>query len=145
MSSTANSPGDAGPVYAGVDVGGTNIKIGLVSASSSSLANTSIPTEQQRGAEDAMRRAAETVRKLCEEIELDPATLGGVGLATPGPLDAKRGMVLAPGNLPAWRNEPVRDLLAAAIGHPVVYANDANAAAFGEFCLLYTSPSPRDS
>lgn len=121
------------PLYAGVDVGGTNIKIGLVNADGASVAYHSISTQQDLGAEDAMRRAAETARGLCDKAGVGVSDLAGVGLATPGPLNAKEGVILTPGNLPAWRNEPVRDQLAAAIGHPVVYANDANAAAFGEF------------
>ena len=44
------------PLFAGVDVGGTNIKLGIVDNLGSSLAQESIPTEEERGPEDAMRR-----------------------------------------------------------------------------------------
>lgn len=120
-------------LLAGVDVGGTNIKIGLVDDAGHSLAYRSIPTQQEDGPEQAMQRAAETISCLANEIEADPKSIGGVGLATPGPMDIKNGMLLTPGNLPAWHNTPIRDLLAEAASQPVHYANDANAAAFGEF------------
>jgi glucokinase len=55
------------------------------------------------------------------------------GLATPGPMNISAGMLLIPGNLPHWHNSPIRDLVSKACGLPVTYANDANAAAFGEF------------
>ena len=56
-----------------------------------------------------------------------------MGLATPGPMDIPSGMLLIPGNLPHWHNSPIRDLVSQACGLPVTFANDANAAAFGEF------------
>ena len=48
-------------------------------------------------------------------------------------MDVKRGWILEPPNLPAWRHFPVRDELADASALPVFYTNDANAAAYGEF------------
>ena len=42
-------------------------------------------------------------------------------------------MLLHPGNLPQWHNTPIRDLVSSACGLPVTYANDANAAAYGEY------------
>jgi glucokinase len=59
--------------------------------------------------------------------------VAAVGMGTPGTMDIQRGMMLHPHNLPHWFNAPVRDLLSQALGgKPVSFANDANAAAFGE-------------
>ncbi|MEN1681670.1 MAG: ROK family protein [Planctomycetota bacterium] len=128
--SSGPAPTTGSSVYAGVDLGGTNIKIGLVDDAGGSVAFESIATEQARGAKDAMGRAAAVVKQLAEQAGVPVAR---VGLATPGPMDIPKGLILAPGNLPAWRNEPVRDQLAEAVGLPVTYANDANAAAYGEY------------
>ncbi|MEM6329383.1 MAG: ROK family protein [Planctomycetota bacterium] len=122
-----------GPVYAGVDVGGTNTKIGLVDDAGRSLAYESIPTQQADGPQAAMRRAVATLDQLAERIGRDRAGIAHLGLATPGPLDLERGMLLDPGNLPAWHETPIRAILAEAAGRDVLYANDANAAAYGEF------------
>ena len=46
---------------------------------------------------------------------------------------ARQGMILEPPNLPTWRHFPIRDRLRDMVGKPVSFANDANAAAFGEY------------
>ncbi len=127
-------PPDArGPLFAGIDVGGTNIKIGLVDDHGRSVAYRSIPTEEDRGPADAAQRMAETIAALLAEAKLPAKTVVRAGLATPGPMDLVKGLLLDTGNLPHWRNTPVRQLVSDACGLPVTYANDANAAAFGEF------------
>jgi glucokinase len=121
------------PLYAGVDVGGTNIKIGLVDDHGETVAYQSISTEQERGAKDGAQRIGEAVKALIADAGVSPASVVRAGLATPGPMDIPSGMLLIPGNLPGWHNAPIRDLVSAACGMPVTFANDANAAAFGEF------------
>lgn len=123
----------ARPFCAGVDVGGTNMKIGLVDNEGRAVAFVSIPTEQEKGAEDAAGRAAEALERLCSQAGVRRDDVLRVGVATPGPMDVPAGRLHSPGNLPGWRLAPVRDLFAAATGRPVTFANDANAAAWGEF------------
>lgn len=123
----------ASRVFAGVDVGGTNIKIGLVDDRAETLAFESIPTEQQDGPGDAAARVAACLGRLAGSAGVGLGDVAAVGLASPGPMDLRTGTLLCPGNLPAWHNTPLRDLFAKATGKPVNYENDANAAAYGEF------------
>ena len=121
------------PLFVGVDVGGTSIKFGLVDEIGQTLAKSQIPTEQERGPEDAMRRSTEVMSSLAEHAGYSVSDISAVGLATPGTMDLDRGMLLQPHNLPEWWGFPIRDCLREVCGKPVVFANDANAAAFGEF------------
>ena len=121
------------PLFFGVDVGGTNIKIGLVDDLGRPLAYRSIPTEAERGADDACQRMAATVKELVVEAGASMADVARVGLATPGPIDLETGHIVSPGNLPKWWNFPIRNRLSELCELPVSLANDANAAAFGEF------------
>jgi glucokinase len=118
---------------AGIDVGGTNIKIGLVDDLGRTLAYRKLPTEQEKGTEDAARRMGDCFRQLLQEADLTVQDVARVGLATPGPLDIPTGMLLTPGNLPQWWNIPIRDRVSQECGQSVTYANDANAAAYGEY------------
>lgn len=120
------------PLFLGFDVGGTNIKLGVVDDQGRPLAYTKIPTDEERGPRDAVRRARETVEAMLAKIGLSIADLAAVGLATPGTMDIPRGIFLQPHNLPHWHYFPIRDCVAEAFGLPVSFANDANAAAFGE-------------
>ncbi|MEX2169464.1 MAG: ROK family protein [Pirellulales bacterium] len=121
------------PLFAGVDVGGTNIKIGLVDNRGRSLAYTSVPTDEEHGPDDAARRIADGLATMLTKHGIDRKEIARVGLATPGPMDIPSGMLLHPGNLPHWHNTPIRDLVSQSCGLPVTFANDANAAAYGEF------------
>ncbi|WP_425395776.1 ROK family protein [Aeoliella sp.] len=121
------------PLFAGIDVGGTNIKIGLVDDTGQPVAFNKISTQQEDGAEKAAERVAETLGDMLAKLGLEPNTVARAGLATPGPMNLATGQLLKPGNLPGWHFAMVRDLFSKATGLPVTFANDANAAAFGEF------------
>lgn len=121
------------PFFIGIDVGGTNIKIGLVDDEGQTLVAGSAPTHEEQGVEEAVRRMAEAAKKVCQSAGVSFDQVAMIGLATPGTMDIPRGMILEPPNLPHWRNYPIRDKLAEACGRPVAFANDANAAAYGEF------------
>ena len=121
------------PFFAGIDVGGTNIKIGLVDDRGQTLAYQKIDTQEADGPERAAERMAETLQQMTQQVGLSMSDLRRIGLVTPGPLDLAAGKLLSPGNLPHWHNTLIRDLVSRTCGRPVTYANDANAAAFGEF------------
>lgn len=137
---TTNQPfiqlGEAeSPYFLGVDVGGTNIKIGLVDNGGRTLAFQEIDTLEPSGPQAAIARMAETCKSLCEAVGLDFARVGRIGLGTPGSMDIARGLLVEPPNHPHWHHFPIRDALEKATGHKVSFINDANAAAFGEFWI----------
>jgi len=121
------------PFLAGIDVGGTNIKVGLVDNKGKTLAYYTFPTDVERGPDDGCRRMAEAVRRVTSDAKADLGDVVRIGLATPGTMDVPAGLLLEPHNLQGWWNYPIRDRLAEAAGIPVTFANDANAAAYGEF------------
>ena len=121
------------PFFVGVDVGGTNIKIGLVDDLGQTLVYRRIPTQSGEGPEEATRRMGETVRDMVAEAGLTLPYIARVGLGTPGSMDVASGLLINPHNLPGWHDFPIRDQLIEHAGLPVTYANDANAAAYGEF------------
>jgi glucokinase len=121
------------PLFVGVDVGGTNVKLGVVDDRGVLLAKSDFPTCEELGPQYAIDQAREKIAELFARHRLDFSAVAAVGLGTPGTMDIKRGMILEPPNMPGWRHFPIRDRLSAALGRPVTFANDANAAAFGEF------------
>jgi glucokinase len=121
------------PYFVGIDVGGTNIKMGLIDFVGHTLAYHSMKTEEGKGAEDACRRIGAAFPELVKEAGVAKGDVVRAGLATPGPMDIPTGMILRPGNLPGWWDFPVRDRVSHHLGVPVTFANDANAAAYGEY------------
>ncbi len=121
-----------GPFFLGVDVGGTNIKIGLIDDQGRTLAFESIITNDGNGANAAIERAGNSCRELAKRAGIGWRLVPRVGLGTPGPLSREQGKLLNPSNLPGWHYFPVQAALEKAVGKPVSYVNDANAAALGE-------------
>jgi len=119
--------------YVGIDLGGTNLKLGLVTADGKMVARHSSPTEADRGPSHVLGRMADAVRDLCRSAGVDLADVAAVGAAAPGPLDTEAGVVIFAPNLPGWREVRLRDVLQQKLGRPVVVENDANAAGYGEF------------
>jgi glucokinase len=123
------------PFFVGVDLGGTNIKVGLVDNRGQSLAYLSVPTKVEEGAEAGTKRMGESVLEAIKQAGLQPGDVARVGLGSPGTMDVPAGMLLELVNLRGWVNFPVRDRLTHYCGLPVTLANDASAAAYGEFWI----------
>lgn len=128
--SAGNSPA---PYYLGIDLGGTNIKSGVVDDEGRVLSKVSVPTEADRGGQAGLERMAEAGHRAVDVSGIPWDRIAGVGLGSPGTMDIPAGMLLDPPNLPGWENMPIRDLLAERLGKPTVLQNDGNAAAFGEY------------
>jgi len=122
---------DSTPQYLGIDVGGTNLKAGVVTDAGVSLSRVSHPTGKGReiGLQNLLRVAEDAVEQ--SGLSFDAVT--AIGLATPGTMDIPAGMLLRPHNLPGWDDFPVRQQVADHFGKPTVLQNDANAAAYGEY------------
>jgi glucokinase len=122
------------PFFWGIDLGGTGIKVGLVDSMGQTLTFRSLPTLEREGPDAAMQRVAELIVSF-ERKNPGVGPSPRAGLGAPGPMDLKRGLLVAPPQLPSWRDFPIRDAVAKLLGRPVSFLNDANAAAFGEFWL----------
>ena len=120
------------PFWAGVDLGGTNIKVGLVDDDGRTVAFHTEKTLVERGPEDVCRRMGEGVRTVAELAGVALSDIPRAGLGTPGPQDLKAGFIIRAGNLPAFDGFNVRDRVSHHSGLPVTFANDATAAGFGE-------------
>jgi glucokinase len=119
--------------YAGLDVGGSAMKAGVVDDDGRPLASVSLPTEAHKGQQFGLERMCEAVREAVRAAGLTLDRIASIGVATPGLMDIPAGIILDPPNLKPWRNVPVRDHVARTFGKPTAFQNDANAAAFGEY------------
>jgi glucokinase len=120
--------------FVGLDVGGTNTKAAVVDDSGKPLsAPVVLPTAPERGQEAGLETMCEAIRRAVKAAGLTMDDIAAIGVATPGLMDIKAGVILDPPNLKPWKNVPVRHHIATTFGKPTAYQNDANAAAFGEF------------
>lgn len=110
----------------GVDVGGTDCKVGIVDGRGRVRAERQFRTS--RRPEETVGAIARACREVAEESQ---AAVDRLGMGAPGPMRLDEGVVVHAPNL-GWREVPLRDMVAEAVGCPVVLDNDANAAAFGE-------------
>ena len=116
----------------GVDLGGTNIAVGLVNENAELVKKVSAPTGATRSGEEIVADIAALCKKVCEEAGIAIESIVGVGIASPGIANHDTGVVEYANNLP-FLKFPIADLLRAQIGDiPVRIENDANAAAWGE-------------
>ncbi len=119
--------------YVGLDVGGTTMKAAVVDDAGVAAPSVSLPTEAHLGQEHGLAMMAEAIRQAVRAAGLKMAEIAAIGVATPGLMDIKLGLILDPPNLKPWKNVPVRDYVRETFGKPTAFQNDANAAAFGEY------------
>lgn len=114
----------------GVDVGGTTVKLGLFTVAGNLLDKWEIPTNVANCGKEILPDVAKSILDKMEERNLAKQDVEGVGIGTPGPVDAK-GTVYMAVNL-GWGMFSVKNELQTLLGMPVEAANDANVAALGE-------------
>ncbi len=116
----------------GVDLGGTNTRAGLVTASGEILCRARHPTRPHLGAERVVNGIADCARAVARAGGVSLTDLRGIGVGAPGPLDPFEGVLISPENLPYMHGVRLKDRLEALLGMGVVVDNDANLAAYGE-------------
>ena len=123
--------------YIGCDLGGTNVKVGLVDVMQGEvLCANSIPTSAHKGYELVIKRMAEAINTLVEESAQSWAEIGAIGVSAPGMLDLEKGETVFLPNLPGqWRNVPLKALLESALHKPVYLLNDVRAITYGEWAF----------
>lgn len=118
--------------YAGIDLGGTNIVAGIVDETFQIVASAKRKTALPRPCDTIIEDMEATVREAAGQAGIAVRELDYVGLGCPGMIDITTGVVIYSNNLEFY-HEPVGEKLSGRLGIPVLMANDADAAAFGEF------------
>ncbi len=116
----------------GVDIGGTNLRFGLVDEHGRILARKRMPTKGHEGVEKSLGRIRQGVAGLIKKAEDLGHTVVGVGVGCPGIISHKDGVVRFSPNMPGWIDVALRSYLEGSFSRPAVVENDANAYALGE-------------
>ncbi len=118
----------------GVDVGGTNIKLGLVNRSGVIIARSFLDTKNLNKSKKRLIDAvASSILDLIRDEGLLPKDVLGVGLGLPGPIDSQKGVVSFLPNIPGWRNVPLKSILQKKLHIPTFVDNDVNLITLGEW------------
>jgi len=122
--------------YLGIDIGGTNIRFGIVDARGRLLSFNSLPIEQS--ADKAIGQIKTFIKRLIEQgvahetENTDIKNIKAVGIAAAGQIDRRNGIIIYSPNL-NWRNVRIKEELENLFNIPVLIENDVNAIAYGEW------------
>ncbi|MCF2699571.1 MAG: ROK family protein [Fusobacterium mortiferum] len=117
--------------FVGIDIGGTNVEIGILNAQGDILGKESIKTESKKGAEDTFNRIWNKTKELAEKLKIKVEGIEAIGLGIPGPV-VNNSVVKIAANF-SWNNDfPAKDLMEKVTGKPVKVGNDVKVIALGE-------------
>ncbi len=120
------------PLVVAVDLGGTQIRAAVLRGPTL-LSRVGRLTGTNLAPERVLPRLYEAVEQALVEAKVGLDAIAGIGIAAPGPLDYRTGVMFAPPNLPGWDKVPLRDLVLDRFHVPIYVENDANAASLGEY------------
>jgi len=136
------------PMLIGIDVGGTNLRLGVVEIDSAGLAKprlleemrfqadfSSLCKQHQHSPEFAWQQILATTAKAIQTVVAKYPAVCAVGIGFPGFIAPDTQHILQSPNLPGLRNVDLSTDLSALIGLPVITENDALAAAYGEYVM----------
>jgi glucokinase len=114
------------------DVGGTKLAVGVVDAGGKVHSFLVEPTHAEKGPAHGLERLFELGRRAVAESGLGWSAIQAVGIGAGGPLDAARGVLVAPVHMPGWNDVEITALVEREYERPAFLENDATAAAAGE-------------
>ncbi|MBR3610463.1 MAG: ROK family protein [Oscillospiraceae bacterium] len=117
---------------AAIDLGGTNIGIGIVSEEGELVFKTSVPVEDNKNPEALLTQMAEGTKQCIADSGREISDIEFVGIGIPGLIKGPKGPVILAANI-NWHNVDAVGFLEEKIGLPVILGNDADCAAMGEY------------
>src|SRR5204863_5882148 len=126
-------PGPLARMKGGIDLGGTKVQAVVVSDRFAVRGEARRPTPTDGGPEEVVAEMAAAMREAATAAEIEISALAGVGVGSPGEIDAGAGTVAQAGNLPNWQEPfPLGPALEQALGTGVVLGNDVEVAGDAE-------------
>ena len=117
--------------YCGIDLGGTNIKAGIVDGEGKLLNKLSIKTNADRSMEEIIHDMGQLALDAIKDAGLEVKDIEAIGIGSPGTPDNDEGLLVYSSNLP-FNKAPMRKLIRDVVDLPVYIDNDANCAAMAE-------------
>ncbi|MCA9405575.1 MAG: ROK family protein [Candidatus Omnitrophica bacterium] len=121
-------------ITVGVDVGGTNVKLGLVNRSGKIIARSRLVTKDFIQSKTKLTKAlVAAINDLIAVNGFKKSEVTGVGIGLPGLINTEKGIVTVLPNIPGWRNVPLKKVLRDKLKLPVYIENDVNMITLGEW------------
>ena len=98
-------------IYVGIDLGGTNVKVGCFDEKLNVLNKTSVPTQCDMGPDFVVDKIVEAVTLSLTGISAEIKDVTALGIGAPGPSNLSEGIIIAAPNMPKFKNVPMRDIL----------------------------------
>lgn len=118
----------------GVDLGGTKISTALCDLEGNIKAQFMLPTQASAGEVVVLENIFTSIKTVLKDSSVDVNDVKAIGVGSPGPLDAKEGIIVTTPNLP-FKNYKLTEKIENEFGVKTYLDNDANVAAIGEFIL----------
>ncbi len=119
------------PLVVGVDLGGTQLRTAVLRGPTV-LARMGMLTGHP-APERILPLIYKAIEQVLAEAKVGLNEIAGIGIAAPGPLDHRTGIVFDPPNMLGWNRVPLRDLFAERFHVPIYVENDANTGCLGEY------------
>jgi glucokinase len=118
--------------YIGIDLGGTNIAAGIVDENHKLCHKISVKTSMEKGFDGLCEDMADLCRLLMSDAGLKLNEVKAIGIGCPGMINEETGEIVFSNNLDIYHSN-LKDRMESLMALPVYCANDANAAALGEY------------
>lgn len=121
-------------IFCGVDLGGTTINIGMVTAAGDIVARRQLSSHVARGVDHVVNRIEQVINEW-KTNSGQSRRIDGLGIGVAGLVDGRKGLLKEATNFPGWRDVPLAAKMGEKLGIPVSMDNDANVAALGEYAF----------
>ena len=123
-----------GKFVVGIDIGGTNIKLGLISLSGHVAYRTSFVTKGfVRDKADLIKVLTDRIKEIIAGNKAVKKDIIGIGIGLPGIINSSQGIVSTLVNIPGWKNVPLKKIIEKKLGLNTFIDNDVNLMALGEW------------
>lgn len=119
-------------MYIGIDIGGTNTKLGIISKLGRIVAFSSFKTRSPRDCNDLIEEIATNIDALLVKAEMTMDEIKGIGVGVPGVVNSEQGIVVRASNI-GWTGIDFISLLKKKFNKKLKIDNDANCAAYAEY------------
>lgn len=124
--------GDNKTLLIGVDLGGTNMRVGMVTSDGRMVHRLILPTRVNLGLDKVVERIIKAIQEVINQTIVPGNQIKGIGIGSPGTINIQSGIIISSPNFPKWKQVPLKHMIEEKLSIPTFMDNDANAFAFGE-------------